>query len=468
MCIRSLLALLLTAAAAPVAAQPLVAVGLPVLPAQVAQLFKQEYAAWPGPYWRGPDRPPVEADPDDPCSWGLLRLGGLFEPAPAPLAATTEFVAPLAEDRPRIDGLLGWEEWSQAGSAVEFTGEGGKWVILAQHTPDTLYICLASPSVPAREGQAAELYFAPVTGEPPAPTGALWGLRARAGQQGRAVLETSVGKQGLWTDRARQQSEATGVRAAASSAGDGAWAFAVYEFAIPLSHCAAGGGPVEQLALMARLQTVGRGPIAGRIHNLDPEVIAWPDHRSSYVTTSPELTGLRPDYWQRVLLRPDDLEEGVWVPPVTRPVRVDGQIGIKEWAEARFDEYVLPGDQWRRLWLARDEENLYIALRVHLARGLRRDETCRVSIDPCADGGLWPRGDDLQYRAPLGVETTSETLRYQGGEWVVCGSGEIAAASVPLNSYESTYELAVPLASLGPDLRPKIAVEVVYGLAKPD
>lgn len=465
MCVPFLVALLI-AAVTPAAASPLKA-GLPlVAPVQATAAFRQEYAVWPGPYWRGPDRPPVEVTPDDPCSWGVLRLGGVYEPGPAPQAATAEIVAPLTEGRPRVDGLLGWEEWSKAGSAVEFLDEGAKWIILAQYTQDTLYVCVASPSFPAREGQVAELYFAAATGDPLTATGPLQAWRARAGQEGRAVPESSVGRDGLWTVRTRQQNEATGVRAAAGSAGDGAWSFAVYEFAIPLAECAAEGVPVEQLALMARLQTVGRGPIAGRVHNLDPEFVSWPDHRTSYVSTSLELTGLRPDYWQPILLRPEDCEEGVCVPVATRPVRVDGQIGVKEWADAFFSEYVLPGDQWRRLWLARDDENLYIALRVHLARSLRLDENCRVSIDPCADGGLRPRGDDLQYRVPLGVETASETLRYQGDEWVACGSGEIAAASVPLSSYESTYELAVPLSSLGPDLRPKIAIEVVYGLAK--
>ena len=176
--------------------------------------------------------------------------------------------------------------------------------------------------------------------------------------------------------------------------------------------------------------------------------------------------GLRPDYWQRLLLQPGDETEGVCVPAATRPIKVDGQIGIKEWADARTAAYSLPGDQWRRLWLARDQDNLYLAVRLHVARGVRQQEACQVYVDPCGDGGLQLRGDDLQVRLPLGPESLPETLRCAGQEWTASTCGDVKGASYPVSSYESTYELALPLKALGPDLHPNLAVEVVYGLAK--
>ena len=452
--------LLLLAGAAGVAAAPLPARwSLDLGSHELGWRFRQEFAVWPGPYWRGPGQPPLAARRENPSTWGLLRLGDSLD-GPAPVeTATVELIAPLVADRPRVDGMLGWDEWSGAAQAVEPLDLGEAWVIYAQHTADTLYICIASPStLTVREGQVAELYLAP---DEAGKRGARL-LRLRADREQRPELQSFALTNGQWTPEPLAKGETPNWRGAVTGRGDGAWTFAVYEFAVPLAP--AEGAVPEQLRFMARLQNLTHGGAVGMARSNDPESVIWPDNRSSWANASRPPVGLRPDFWQALLLRPEDTSDGVSVPLTTRAIKPDGQIGIKEWAEARMLLYRLPGDQWRRLWLVRDQENLYVAVRLCVARGVRRDEACQLYLDPVGDGGLQPRGDDLQIRLPLGVESVTQTLRAVGPAWGSAGFGDVKGAGYPVSSYESTYEFALPLSALGPDLRPHLAVEVVYGL----
>ena len=430
--------------------------------------FRAEYAFWPGLYWRGPDQPPVAARPDDPATWGLLRLGGALADPPPALSAATDLTAPWVEERPVLDGVLSADEWAGAAQAVERLDRGEAWGVSAQHTGDTLYVCVACPSsLTVREGQVAELYLAPADGDGlPGRSGARQ-LRLRADREQRPTLQSFTLGNGQWTPEPVAKGEAPAWRGAVTGRGDGAWAFAVYEFAVPLTDGVSpvpGQTPATQFRFMARLQNLNHGDGVGEARSTGPESVIWPDNRSSWTSAARAPVGLRPDYWQRLLLQPGDLTEGLGVPVTTRPMKMDGQIGIKEWADARLAVYRLPGDQWRRLWLVRDQDNLYVAVRLCAARGLRQQEACQVYLDPCGDGGLQPRGDDLQVRLPLGVDSAAQTLRCDGQGWQPAPVTGVQGAAYPVSSYESTYELALPLSSLGPERRPHLAVEVVYGL----
>jgi hypothetical protein len=419
--------------------------------------FRQEFAVWPGLYWRGPEQPPVAARPEDPATWGTLRLGGPAEGTPVAEMAVTDMVAPLVADRPLLDGLLGDDEWAGAARVVEPIAPGEAWLVYTQHTADTLYVCVACPSaLVVREGQAAEVYLAPASGE--ATPARLLRLRPEGDQ--RSALQTFTLKGGQWAPERPAEEGAAVARGAVSGRGDGAWGFAVYEFAVPLAGAEAG----QQWRFMARLQVVAHGDAVGDLRNRDPESVVWPDHRTSCTSGGGTPIGLRPNGWAALALQGEGTSDRVAVPPAKRPVRGDGQIGLKEWAETLVATYALPGDEWRRVWLARDEQNLYVAVRLRAARGLRRDESCRVYVDPCGDGGLQPRGDDWQVRLPLGVDNMPQILRPVGAAWQPADALDVKSASYPISTYESTYEFALPLGSLGPDRQPHIAVEVTYGL----
>jgi len=459
---------LLLAGMGVVSAAPLpVRWSLDVATGELGWRFRQDFAVWPGPYWRGQGRPPVAAKPEDPATWGLLRLGGQADTPPAPQCATTELTAPLAANRPLVDGLLGGDEWGGAAQAVEPLDLGEAWAIYAQHTADTLYVCVACPSaLTLRQGQMAELYLAPAGAEGAPVASAARQLRVRADRDQRAALQTGTLAGGQWDLRGETRDDSQGWRGAASPRGDGGWAFAVYEFAVPLSLCCppAAAAP-EALRLLVRLQTLSHGGSVDGPRNADPEAVIWPDGRTSCASVAP-AAGPRPDSWQRLLLRAGDAADGTAVPATTRPVKIDGQIGLKEWGDARVAAYSLPGDQWRRVWLMRDDRYLYVAVRLHVARGLRQQEACLVYVDPCGDGGLQPRGDDLKVRLPLGPESVVETLRCQDQQWRPSPLPNVRGASYPVSATESTYEVALPLAVLGPDLRPHLAVEVVYRLPR--
>jgi len=466
---RSVWLLLLACASAALAAPLPVRWGLDLLAGEAGWRFRQEFAVWPGLYWRGPDRPPVAARPDDPNTWGVLRLGPRPDVPPAISGGLTDLTAPLTDSRPVVDGVLGSDEWAAAVQTVEELDEGDEWALYAQHTPDTLYVCLACPSaLGVRKGQVAELYLTPADADDRPAAAPPRALRLRADRDQRPDVQSLELHGSRWDELPTPKDSPAPWRGGASGRGDGAWSFAVYEWAVPLAYFAAEGQPLpERFRFLARLQSPAHAA-GGDIRNTDPEEIIWPDGRSTWTAPARQRSplGPRPDAWQALQLGGGDPGDALSVPATTRAIKPDGQIGIKEWADAYQACYSLPCDQWRRLWLARDDKHLYVAVRVRLARGLRLEESCRLFVDPVGDGGLQPRGDDLQYRLPLGLDTSVEALRVAGADWSPAESTDVKAACYPVSAYESTYEWSLPLSALGPDQRPHLAVEVVYGLPK--
>ena len=425
--------------------------------------FRRDFASWPGAYWRGPGQPPHEAEPNVPATWGTLRLGGPCDAAPPPETAAWEVTAPLVEGRPTLDGMIGWQEWSGAASLVEPLEEGEQWLLLTQRNATTLFVCLAAPSVfAAHRGQIAEVYLAPPAAVATPPTASARVFRLRADRERQPVLESFVSDRGEWRERDNRPDDPLAWRGGAAGSGDGAWAYAVFEFAIPLQSLACEGVVPEQFLCMARLQTEGHGDDVVSPPNANPESVLWPDGRTSYNNAT--IPARRPDAWQQLALGAKGTPEGLQVPLAARPIRVDGQLGLREWQGAWTADYELGAGQWRRVMLVRDADKVYVAVRLHVARGPRQDESCSVYVDPCGDGGLAPRGDDVLFRVAMGDDAVPETLRYQPQGWRRAAVGEVAAAGFPLSAFESCYEMALPLTALGPTLNPKLAVEVAYRL----
>jgi hypothetical protein len=224
------------------------------------------------------------------------------------------------------------------------------------------------------------------------------------------------------------------------------------------------GCAIEQVRFMARISTTG-GKTLPLAQTPERESVCWPDYRGSYATTTTVGLGYRPDDWGHLRLCDSDMRSGLDVPVVATPIVVDGQIGIKEWAQANSTLYRFPGDQYRRLYVARDESNLYLAVRVRAARGERLDERCGIYLDPSADGGLRPRTDDLLYTLPLGLEARLEESRACEGTWgapVANRKCVVKGAAYPLSPYESTYEFRLPVSLFAQQQAPNLAVEVSY------
>jgi hypothetical protein len=380
-------------------------------------------------------------------------------------------VVPLTDDAPTPNGAIGHEEWSQASTVVMPYGEDQELFLLLQRSETTLYVCLAAPSLPyARAGQVAELYF-DREAEVEQPLGPKQlQLRATIGDASHTTIEALVGERGAWVSQPAPK-KTPNWRAAGSSAGDGAWSYPVFEFAIPLDQLGGQQGTLPgQLGFMARLQNSGHGGPLAVAAPPARDALYWPDARASYGQAGRVGLDQRPDDWGHLQLDAADPLPGLLVPLATKPIRTDGQIGLKEWAQGACVEYRLAGDQYRRLYVARDAVNVYLAVRVRTARGARQAESCGVYLDPAADGGLRPRSDDVLYRLPLGVDARVEELRYTEKAWtVVTGRRQLPvakAASYPLSVYESTYEFELPLTLFQNPQSLNLAVEVSYELPR--
>lgn len=430
--------------------------------------FDREFINWPGEYWRGPDKPPCEADPAAPATWGVMRLGGRFSPPPEPQYGASDIVVPLTAEKPAINGVIGYDEWSQALPVIMPFGDAGEELfLLLQRNDFTLYVCLALPSYPlAQAGQVAELYLNRGSAEGAQVAAQHLLLKATLDSADHTTLRAFTGNQGAWM-ALPDSKDASTWRAAAGPGGDGAWAYPVFEFAIPLSQLGSDGCAPEVMGFMARLQIKGHGGKLAAPEIPPLEALYWPQGRTGYGIQNRATLAERPDFWGHLQLGTCDPLSGLVVPQATTPVRVDGQIGIKEWRGASCDQYRFPGDQYRVLKAVRDDSCVYLSVRTRTARAGKVAESLGVYLDPCADGGLRPRSDDLLYRVPLGVENTAEVHRYQGDRWVSCGPADIKAASYPLNRYESSYEIALPLSLFQKNSQtqaPNLAVEVVYEL----
>lgn len=460
-------------AAALVCASAAFAAPLPVLwPLDLAEgkigwRFDRDFISWPGEYWRGPGGPPCAADPAAPTTWGVLHLGGRFDPPQEPQYGAADVVAPLTEENPVVNGVIGYDEWSHALPVIMPYGcEGEELFLLLQRTDYTLYVCIAAPSLPtARAGQLAELYF----DRGPTECGQVASqhllLQATLDDTEHTTLRTFVGNQGNWT--AQTCAPCTpALRAAGSPGGDGAWGYPAFEFAIPLSQLGTAGCAPDKLGLMARLQTCGHGAKLAAPEIPPVEALYWPEGRTGYGIHNRPTLGDRPDAWGHLQLSPCDPQAGFVVPQAAAPIRVDGQIGLKEWQCAAVDRYRFPGDQYRVLRAVRDETNVYLSVRTRTARGGKCGESLGIYLDPCADGGLRPHSDDVLYRVPLGVENAAEVYRYSCDHWVSSGKADLKAASYPLNQYESSYEIALPLSLFqktnDQTQAPNLAVEVAY------
>ncbi|MEN6642771.1 MAG: hypothetical protein ABFE08_10020 [Armatimonadia bacterium] len=432
--------------------------------------FRQDFISWPGDYWRGPSAPPTIGDPNDHTTWGTLRLGGKFDPPPPVVADAHEVIAPLFEGIPIINGAIGYDEWSGAAQIVQRQGEGEELVLLAEHTDYALYVAVALPSLRTlRQGQAAELYL----DLEPDRAGALnpqqLKLRAIANRSGNATLEAYSGGDGRWSREPVKQlkaltAESSQWRAQVATAGDGAWQYVVAEFAIPYRDLFGANCPPEKLGIMARMQSEAGGKRVVTAIGPRREAVYWPDSRNEYDAATDAPLSIRPDSWGALILSATDPRYGLPIPCAKQKVKVDGQLGVKEWKDASRAEYVFPGDQWRVMLTQQDDSHVYFAVRMRAARGSRLNETCGLYLDPCGDGGLRPRSDDVMYRLPLGVATAVEALSYQDSKWRPVSCVELQGASYPLNAYESCYEFAVPRAVMKGPQPPNLAVEVSYEL----
>lgn len=431
--------------------------------------FDRQFTSWPGQYWRGPDSPPCEADPALPATWGVLRLGGRFDPPQEPQYGAADVVVPLTEEKPVINGVIGYDEWSHALPVIMPFGEDGEELfLLLQRTELTLYVCIAAPSLPvAQAGQVAELYVNRGTAACGQVAPQHLRLQATLDSADHTTLCASLGSQGAWCALPCGK-DAPAWRAVGSPGGDGAWGYPVFEFAIPLSQLGTDGCAPEALGFMARLQTSGHGDRLAAPNIPPTEALYWPEGRTGYGIHNRATLGDRPDFWGHLQLSPCDPQTGLLVPQAAGPVRVDGQIGTKEWQGASVDRYRFPGDQYRVLRAVRDATCVYLSVRTRTARVGKCGESLGIYLDPCADGGLRPRSDDVLYRVPLGAENAATVSHYQGDRWVPCGSADIRAASYPLSRYESTYEIALPLSLFqktdSQTQAPNLAVEVAYEL----
>lgn len=441
---------------------------------RVGWRYEQGYTTWPGQYWRGPNRPPCAAELDQPASWGVLRLAGRLE-VPPTLTDVAEAVAPQTAEQPAIDGVVGYEEWRNAALVATRLDEGQEIFLLLQRSEQTLYVCAAMPAVlSARAGQTVELAFgrAGTEGGQLCPSHLL--LRATLDSPQHTSLAAFTGNQGVWQPEPPDREEPS-LRACASSRGDAAWSYPVFEFALPLSRLRPPDASPEALGFLVRLQTFSRGrelPVTGVPSR---EAIYWPDSRTTYGASGTTPLGERPDFWGRLRLSPDEPQGGLEVPVATKPVRIDGQLGLKEWQTAHSVRYDFPGGQWRLLQVRRDEQCVYLGVRACAARGLRRGESCSVYLDVAGDGGLRPRSDDIQYRLPLAPEACPELLQYRGGLWVGGTTTDVKAAAYPFSDYESCYEFALPVSLFGstagsgggfatPRQRATLAVEISYNV----
>ncbi|MEI6499686.1 MAG: hypothetical protein WCP21_01525 [Armatimonadota bacterium] len=459
-------ALTLAIAGAAVSAPLSVLWPLEGLSGRIGWRYERGFTSWPGPYWRGPDQPPLEAQVNAPATWGVLRLDGRFATTPQPLTYVAEASVPLTDEQPTINGALGYDEWAQALPVIMPLDDGQELFLLLERSDTMLYLCLAAPSVSgARGGQQAELYLDLGKGDDQTVTPLQRLLQATIQSPTQTALSAFNGEKGVWVP-APTDKLGLGARAMGGSNGDGAWAYPVFEFALPLDQIADHGKRLEQIRFMARLQTIGSGKRLPVPQTPAREAVYWPDGRSAYGVSSSASLGLRPDAWVHLQVRPDDPEAGLAVPLASGPVRVDGQIGLKEWKGAACAEYRLPGNQYRLLRVLRDEEHVYVAVRTRLARGLRTDESCGLYLDPDADGGLRPRGDDRLYRMPLGCDLKGQVLHFVGDQWEAIRREPCVAASFPLNDYESSYEFALPLALFDKPQAPNLAVEVSYELPR--
>jgi hypothetical protein len=461
----SLLALAGVSGAAPLPLLFPLQFGGPVAAGKVGWRYDKDFVSWPGEYWRGADCPPVAADPDTSRTWGSLRLGGKFDPPPQPQYFTSEAVVPLTNAIPAINGAIGYDEWSHALPVIMPYGQDQELFLLLQRTDTMLYVCLAAPSVhQARSGQVAQLYFnrGAEAFQPLGPTHLQ--LRATVQDPTNTKLEVFTGVSGQWTPQPLDAACAKS-RAAGNSAGDGAWSYAVFEFAIPLDQLHdAKGCVLDRLNFMARISVTGGKPLPIS-EAPERETICWPDARASYAVSTKVSVGDRPDAWGHLRLCEGDIRPGLDVPLLTTPVRVDGQIGIKEWAQGMVTQYRFPGDQYRRLYVARDENALYLAVRTRAARGPRLAETCALYLDPSADGGLRPRADDLMYSLPLSIDACLMEHRVCDAQWgpgAAPGAVAVKGAAYPLSPYESSYEFALPLSLFAQQQAPNLAVEVSY------
>ena len=441
---------------------------LELMAGKIGWRFDRQFVTWPGEYWRGPDSPPCETDPAQPATWGTLHLGGRFAPAPEPQYGAADIVAPLTEEKPALNGVIGYDEWSHALPVImPFGDDGQELFLLVQRTDQTLYVCLAVPSMTAaRAGQVAELYFSRVATNCAQIAPQHLRLQATLDSGDHTTLRAFTGNQGNWCPLPAGK-QAPDCRAAGSPGGDGAWGYPVFEFALPLCQLAGEGGSLDTLGFMARLQIAGHGDrlVAPQIPAL--EALYWPASRTAYGIHNRATLADRPDTWGHLQLSPCDPLSGLVVPQATAPVRVDGQIGLKEWRGATEECYRFPGDQYRVLRAQRDDHNLYLSVRTRTARAGKCAESLGVYLDPCADGGLRPRSDDVLYRVPLGVENAGQVYHYQTDHWVCSGPAEVQAASYPLSRYDSSYEIALPLRLFQQDRQtqaPNLAVEVSYEL----
>jgi hypothetical protein len=339
-------------------------------------------------------------------------------------------------------------------------------VVLLQRTEHELFVLAAAPWVNApRLGLTAEVCF----DRNPSATATLGPqhLLLKATQAAPEVtsLQAFTGEGGRWRPEPAPAKDAAW-RVAGGGDGDGAWRYPVFEFAIPLSRLKSPDRELSSLGLFVRLQTLSGGRFLAPPPPSNAEAVFWPDSRTSLGTATKASLALRPDFWGHLRLHEDDPVTGLSVPVAAGPVRVDGQIGLKEWKGAGTAEYRFAGDQWRVLRVQRYDKSLYLAVRVRLSRGERSGESCGVYLDPLADGGLRPRNDDMLYSIPLGVETKPVVLRYGAQGWAAQGEAPCEAAAYPLSPNESCYELALPLSLFTGKQAPNLAVEVTYELPR--
>lgn len=397
--------------------------------------------------------------PADPSTWGTLTLAGSAELDREVQIGGAKLSALPSDARPVLDGQLGAGEWAQARQIVCPFGVGEALVVLAQYDDYFLYLCLAVPSRPGRVGQHAELCF-----EIPRRSATQLGaehlcLRLVATGKGVARQLTLAGSAGAF--QPAPASFPVTWRGGAGGRGDGAWGYAVFEFAVPFDYLGARQDALGlPLGFLARVQGSGGKSLSP----LAPtETLWWPNERSSAGHVLQTPLSLRPDFWGRLKWETTTAGEGLLAPQTNTQLSLDGELSDAEWGRAARSLYVLPGNQWRLLMAQRDDQNLQLGVAVNLARGERRSETCTLYFDPRGDGGLRPRPDDLAFRLqPDGSEKLT-LLRYVQGRWTPSGESLARGVGVAISSHESAYELTIPLQLL-PDLAatPRLAVEVSY------
>lgn len=409
------------------------------------------------PAWPAATDPP---SPDNPSTWGVMKLSGEAFGADAGAARDDEMLVPSSEYPVVLDGMVG-REWEDAAQVRLELPDGQFFLLGAKLSSGVLYVVVAVPSDrQLLRGAGAELYFeVPRSARHELTSNHLrYKLQWDKRRKPRLLQFKASPVGGKWTDKPSEPDTRRPPERFSGEAGDfgdGLWRYPVFEFAIPLRELGVEGDG-EEIGFCA-LVDLPRERITFPLDKRPEEQIArWPMGHAGSPHGKNCRFELRPDLWGDVVFGPKTVgEQRIGAPATRQAPSIDGRIDEEEWACAdRRDVDLAPGVE-QTIYVQRSRDHLYVASVWTAPTSVWLDQVVDVFVDPYGDGGFWPHADDRQLRIqPRGgdVKLTAYSWDEKCKQWRTRKRIPFQAASDNVASatgVQSATEVAIPLNALG-------------------